>query len=1175
MEHMSGLHGLFEALDGVDAYRELRSRLAAHAPQTARATMLEAAKPYVIAALWKHGERPLLVVCPRPEDARQLIERIEAYCGDDAPIYHFAESEVSPYERLALDTATLHSRIAALGSLRPAHAAQPPLVVASAMALMQRTLGAEALDAQRERLVVGQRLALDATLERWARMGYAHVPAVEAPGQMARRGGIVDVFSPGMALPARIDLWGDEIDSLRHFDPATQRSTGAVDGIAVLPAWEVLPSLAGDEVGEMLRGLDYANVKTSERDRIQDEMAQLLAHMTTDAAAFYAGFFHRHTLLDHLETSSALVIVDEPSETEEAAHQWEAAAARLRLTKQERGELPLGFPPPFADWPSIAQELERFAVLEVSRYHKGRSGGATALPFAAPPLYHSDLGALAAAIGAPRAPTVLATQHSRRLDEVLREGDVGTRESRDLPALPDASVVHVVHAPIAGGWTLREREDAGADLLRLLTDAEIFGAAKRRPGRSRRRTAPARHVLIDELAPGQLVVHVDHGIGRFAGTRAMDEGDARREYLVLEYAERDRLYVPMEQVGRISLYSGGSEEAPSLTRLGTQEWSRAVARAKESTKQLAFDLLALYAGRELADGHPAAPDTPWQREMEDAFPYVETPDQAEAIGAVKDDMEAPRPMDRLVCGDVGYGKTEVALRASFKTVMDGKQVAVLVPTTVLAQQHFQTFAERLGPYPIRVEMLSRFRTPAEQSDVIRRLRLGEVDVVVGTHRLVQRDVGFKDLGLLVIDEEHRFGVNQKEQLREMRHGVDVLTLTATPIPRTLHMALAGVRDISNIETPPEERLPIKTYLAEASDELVREAVQRELDRGGQVYFLHNRVKTIDLAVGRLRELVPAARLLVAHGRMNETVLADVMERFIDGEADVLVCTTIIESGLDIPTVNTLIVDRADRFGLAQLYQLRGRIGRRAQRGYAYLLIPPGRRLTEAAQRRLQTIAAATELGAGFRIAMRDLEIRGAGNILGAEQSGHIHAVGFDLYTRMLQEAVADLRAQGGMPEQRHQVDPQVDLGLEANIPDWLVDHLPTRMGLYQRMARARSIGDVEDIIAEFRDRFGSRLPDEVYALLYTLRVSVLAREADVESVLRQANEVTMRLREPAGGARLALERALGRGVRVGHQQVHLPTQSDAPWGQALLEVLEGLERFQRAAADLAEAAAIR
>ena len=1172
---MSGLHGLFEALDGVDAYRELRSRLSAHAPQTARATMLEAAKPYVIAALWQHSERPLLVICPRPEDARQLIERIEAYCGDDAPIHHFAESEVSPYERLALDTATLHPRIAALGSLHPAPAAQPPLVVASAMALMQRTLGAEALDAQRERLGVGQRLALDATLERWARMGYAHVPAVEAPGQMARRGGIVDVFSPGMALPARIDLWGDEIDSLRHFDPATQRSTGAVDQIAVLPAWEVLPSLASDEVGEMLRELDYANVKTSERDRIQDEMAQLLAHMTTDAAAFYAGFFHRHTLLDHLETSSALIVVDEPSETEEAAHQWEAAAARLRLTKQERGELPLGFPPPFADWPSIARGLERFAVLEVSRYHKGRSGGAIALPFAAPPLYHSDLGALAAAIGARRAPTVLATQHSRRLDEVLREGDVGARESRDLPALPDGSVVHVVHAPVAGGWTLREREDADGDLLRLLTDAEIFGAAKRRPGRSRRRAAPAHHVLIDELAPGQLVVHVDHGIGRFAGTRAMDEGDARREYLVLEYAERDRLYVPMEQVGRISLYSGGGEEAPSLTRLGTQEWSRAVARAKESTKQLAFDLLALYAGRELADGHPAAPDTPWQREMEDAFPYVETPDQAEAIGAVKDDMEAPRPMDRLVCGDVGYGKTEVALRASFKTVMDGKQVAVLVPTTVLAQQHFQTFTERLGPYPIRVEMLSRFRTPAEQSDVIRRLRLGEVDVVVGTHRLVQRDVGFKDLGLLVIDEEHRFGVNQKEQLREMRHGVDVLTLTATPIPRTLHMALAGVRDISNIETPPEERLPIKTYLGETSDELVREAIQRELDRGGQVYFLHNRVKTIDLAVGRLRELVPAARLLVAHGQMNEAALADVMERFIDGEADVLVCTTIIESGLDIPTVNTLIVDRADRFGLAQLYQLRGRIGRRAQRGYAYLLIPPGRRLTEAAQRRLQTIAAATELGAGFRIAMRDLEIRGAGNILGAEQSGHIHAVGFDLYTRMLQEAVEDLRAQGGMPEPRRQSDPQVDLGLEANIPDWLVDHLPTRMGLYQRMARARSIGDVEDITAEFRDRFGSRLPDEVYALLYTLRVSVLARKAGVESVLRQANEVMMRLREPAGGARLALERALGRGVRVGHQQMHLPTQGDAPWGQALLEVLEGVERFQRAAAELAEAAATR
>ena len=1168
-----GLEGLFGVLRSVPAYRDMLAALNSGGPDAERVTLLEQAKPYLIVTMWRDLGRPMLLLCPKPEDARRLVDQLETYCGDGSSIHHFAESEVLPYERLALDPATLHPRIEALSALAPGGDGGPPLIVASIMALMQQTIGADLFGRLTERVSVGQRLTLEPLLESLARMGYTFGPAVEQPGSVSRRGGIIDIFSPQMDLPARIELWGDVVDSIRLFDPATQRSVEPSQALVLLPAWEVLPAFVDhSEITERVRALDFRNVKTAERDRIDDELAELMAGLSTDNASFYAGFFHQHTLLDHLDPATTpLVLIDEPAEVEEAAHQWEANAARLRLTKLERGELPEGFPVSFTDWSTLADELGRLQRVEVSRYHAGPGASAHALPFQAPPAYHGSLDEMTDAFGSGRlGSAVVATQHSQRIGEVFSDATVPVRESRSLDDAPAGDVVEVVHASAAGGWLLRESEEAPAPLLTLLTDTEVFGSAKRRPSRSRRRALPAHHILIEDLTPGQFVVHVDHGVARFAGTQTMDggaEAGEGREYLILEYADRDRLYVPMEQLARVSLYSGGDDADPSPTRLGTQEWSRTMARARESTLRLAVDLLQVQAQRQLVEGHAFAPDTPWQREMEDAFPHVETPDQAAAIFDVKEDMQSTQPMDRLVCGDVGYGKTEVALRAAFKTVMEGKQVAVLVPTTVLAEQHAATFGERLKPYPVRLEVLSRFRTDAEQDQVIAALKQGEVDVVIGTHRLVQKDVGFKDLGLVVIDEEHRFGVNHKERLKDLRREVDVLTMTATPIPRTMHMALAGIRDISTIETPPEERLPIKTYLAEASDDLVREAVQRELDRGGQVYFLHNRVKTIDLAAGHLRELVPGARIAVAHGQMPENLLSDEMEHFAAGDADVLVCTTIIESGLDIPTVNTLIIDRADRLGLAQLYQLRGRIGRRAQRGYAYLLVPPGRRLTEAAQRRLHTIVAATELGAGFRIAMRDLEIRGAGNILGAEQSGHIHAVGFDLYTRLLAEAVQQLRASGTGTPAPIEPDPQVDLQLSAGVPEELVAHLPTRMGLYQRMARARTMDDVEDLAREFRDRFGHTLPDDVHHLLYGVRVSVMARLASVEAVIRRGDEVTIRLREPAGGARVPLERALGHGAHVGNQQIRLGADGETPWGQALLEVLERLAAFREQVAD--------
>jgi transcription-repair coupling factor (superfamily II helicase) len=631
--------------------------------------------------------------------------------------------------------------------------------------------------------------------------------------------------------------------------------------------------------------------------------------------------------------------------------------------------------------------------------------------------------------------------------------------------------------------------------------------------------------------------------------------------LELHYAEGDRLFVPIDQLHRVSRYVGPGEHVPTLTRLGSPEWARTKERVRRAVADLAQELLALYAAREVLSGHAFPPDSPWQLELEASFPYVETPDQLLAIRQVKQDMEQPRPMDRLVCGDVGYGKTEVAIRAAFKAVLDGTQVAILVPTTVLAQQHFQTFSERLAAFPLRVEMLSRFRSDGEQRRVLADLEDGAVDIVIGTHRLIQKDVQFKNLGLAIIDEEQRFGVGHKERLKRMRREVDVLTLSATPIPRTLYMSLSGIRDMSTMDTPPEERLPIKTYVAEFDERLIREAILRELDRGGQVYFVHNRVQSIDSVARRLREIVPEAEIGVGHGQMAEHELEQVMLDFVRGRVDVLACTTIIESGLDIPNVNTIIINQADKLGLAQLYQLRGRVGRGAHLAYAYLLYDRKGRLTETAQRRLQAIFEATELGAGFQIALRDLEIRGAGNLLGAEQSGHMAAVGFELYCQMLAEAVEGLRAmKEGLPPPPPRAGPEVviDLPLSAHLPDSYVPDLNLRLALYQRMAQMESVEQVEELAQELRDRFQAP-PPLARNLLYVVRLRVLAMQAGVESIASEDAQIVVRLKEGRLLPAEALRGRLPEGAHVGRTQLRLERRRLGPaWPQALQRVLEEL-----------------
>ena len=644
------------------------------------------------------------------------------------------------------------------------------------------------------------------------------------------------------------------------------------------------------------------------------------------------------------------------------------------------------------------------------------------------------------------------------------------------------------------------------------------------------------------------------------GTTHLESGGEDREYLVLEYADEDRLYVPTEQLDRLGAYIAATDQSPTLTRLGGSEWQRIKERASTAAREIAAELLRLYATRETVTGHRFGPDATWQRDLEDSFPYVETPDQLLAVDEVKTDMETSKPMDRLICGDVGYGKTEVALRAAFKAVNEGMQVAVLVPTTVLAQQHYATFAERLAPYPVKVEVLSRFRTHQEQAEVVDAAKSGAVDIVIGTHRILQKDVGFNNLGLVIVDEEHRFGVAHKERLKQMRAEVDVLTLTATPIPRTLHMALAGVRDMSVIHTPPEARLPVKTFVSEDSADLVREAILREMERDGQVFFLHNRVRTIQQTTEELQKLVPEARFIIGHGQMPESELEDVMVAFANREADVLVCTTIIESGLDMPNVNTIIIDRADRFGLAQLYQLRGRVGRGDHRAYAYLLLPSDQDITQTASQRIHAILEANELGSGFRIAMRDLEIRGAGNLLGADQSGQIHAVGLNLYSELLSQAVQDLANEdlGASARTEAPLPPRIDLSVPAVIPTDYIAHLPARLAFYQRLSNITDRDHIPAVRSDMQDRFGP-LPPVVENLISITDLRCLGANAGVESIVGAGDGiVTVVFRQPVGDARFALQNKMGPGIRVGRRDMEIRTAGDSDHG--LVRIARALRR---------------
>ncbi len=1145
----------------------------------------EQSAAFALAQLWCELDAPMVVVAPLPEHARQLYDQMQLWGGDSCAL-HFPETETLPFERLASDDGAIQQRLAVLAALHTAgNGSRPPAVIASASAATQKTLDTSSFSQSSHDIRKGESVDLDETLDLWSRIGYRFESSVVGPGQFSRRGGIIDVFPIGAEAPARIELWGNEIDTIREFDPATQRSTRAVERVGIIPARETLPSLTPRELLDARLGrVDVSNCASASAERLQDEFNALLDGYDVEELEFYAGFFNHGSLFDYLPDDSVLVLV-RPARVAGAAWDVEERTEHLREAKEGRGELPRLFPSSHFAWREVEERMDRFdRRLDVEPSAAGERDEAAShvLPFGEAPSYYGKLESFVEDVddfAANDRRVVAVTSHSRRLGEILDgygvDAEVGANLDVDTPP-GKVSVLQAEGAGLQEGFTL----STPTGELVVFSDTEVFGVAKRRS--SARRNTMRRAAFLSELSPGDYVVHVEHGIGRFVGAGKGPRGQ-EGEFLTLQYAQGDKLYVPMEHLDRVGPYVAPLDRPPSLTRLGTQEWRRAKARAERSTREMASELLSLYASRELSEGYAFAPDSHWQAELEESFPFEETPDQLSTISEVKSDMESAKPMDRLICGDVGYGKTEIALRAAFKAVMEGMQVAILVPTTVLAQQHYMTFTQRLGAYPVRIEALSRFRTDREQRDIVRRLVEGEVDICVGTHRLLQKDVSFKNLGLVVVDEEQRFGVAHKERLKQMREQVDVLTMTATPIPRTLHMSLAGVRDMSTIETPPEERLPIKTYVSEFSEDLVREAILRELDRQGQVYFLHNRVYNIDYMAGYIRRLVPEAEVGVAHGQMAEGQLENTMLDFAEGKTDVLVCTTIIESGLDIQNVNTLIINRADAFGLAQLYQLRGRVGRGSRRAYSYLLVPKARSLTEAADKRLRAMLAASELSAGFRIAMKDLEIRGAGNILGAEQSGHIHAVGFNLYTQLLSNAVEELRAGGGAGRngsgdaEAEQIGresgpfataqppaqgPKLDLGIPVSLPEEYVEHLPARIDLYHRLAALSKLEDVDEVEDELRDRFGP-VPWQAQNLLYATRLRLSARDASVVAITRQDDRIVIQLKDSVGGARPALQRAVGRAVEVGDTQLRMRVDGAASgWESALAEALGRLAKFR-------------
>ncbi|MFH1687072.1 MAG: transcription-repair coupling factor [bacterium] len=1017
-----------------------------------------------------------LVVAPGPEEANDIYDDL-VFLLDDASVGHYPSRQILPYDFRAPVGEILGRRISTLAALQ---AGQLKVAVCTVRSLMEPTLPPEDLRAGRVDLQRGSEIDLGDLVDRLVKLGYQRVPVVGEVGDFALRGGLIDLFSPGAEAPIRIELYGDEIDTVREFDVASQRTLRTIDGVSLLPKREI------PITQQTLEGY---------LDRLPEPDADLIrARYLNDpelpGLEWLAVLFGlpQGCLLDYLP-SDAIVYTHGEGNLKSVGDlvMDEAHSLRGRLSERmTRLPAPEEY---YHDIELLFERLHEKICLDQLPFRGGRSN---LIDFGCQP--HPSLGSRLDLLG--------QTLSDFRLGDVCHVITTDTAgQAQRLSELISEKAEVAFEAPVEvanlkGGFVCRPAR------LAVLTDHEIFGRHHRRVRRKKFKEG----VPISDYAnlnTGDFVVHTDYGVARYLGLKTIQVDKRNRDCLLLVYAENDRLYVPIEEFNRVSKYSG-KDSAPTLTRLGGPGWDKLKKKTKKAIEDMAADLLKLYAERKSHPGYAFGEDTVWMRQLETSFVFDETPDQLKAIHDVKKDMTSERPMDRLICGDVGYGKTEVAVRAAFRAIESGKQVAVLVPTTILAQQHYQTFSERLKDFPVRIDVLSRFRTRKELLATVDDLAAGKVDLAIGTHRLFSKDVYFKDLGLLIVDEEHRFGVRHKEKLRQLKATVDTISMTATPIPRTLQMSLLGTRDMSLINTSPKDRLPIYTEVVEFDPATIANAILREIGRGGQVFFVHNRVQTIDAMHRYLKKILPQAQIAIAHGQMHEKSLEGIMLAFMMGRYNVLLCTSIIESGLDIPSANTIIINRADRFGLAQLYQIRGRVGRSSQRAYAYLMTPPTRLLTADGVKRLRALEAHSDLGSGFALAMRDLEIRGAGTILGPKQSGYIEEIGFDMYNRLLEETVAELRGQAieRLPETK------LELDVETFLSDDYINDRHHKVDIYRRLADCRNLDEVEKIREEVIDRFGS-MPQSAVNLVDATAVKISAAMLELEKVKLRSGKVNL------------------------------------------------------------------
>ena len=1076
-------------------------------------------RSHLIAGLYAHTSIPITVLCQDDMTAKRLQEDLAAFLGFQAPV--LCSRELTLYDSAVVSRAWEQKRLRQLYDLLNG---TTRLQIMTWDSLSQRTIPPDILKSAAFTLHSGQEYVLDDILKKLSGSGYSHCAMVEGPGQFAVRGGILDIYSPAADRPVRIEFFGDELDTMGCFDPVTQRRTENIDTFTVLPVGETQPRLHEGGLGGLCQ--DIAKLIASQRRRknLNDDLIKTLEKdltkyendLNNPASDRYMGFIYKDfaTAMDYIPNGSIMILCDHAALHRSARSRVEDMGLQLDGMLQTgllAGEL-CDF---VSQWEDFCRDLTGKTVVYMDTFagsaYPEECPPKTLLPFSAKQLpgYGGSLDTAAADLAHYQSISfsslVLCGSRHRAelLQELLTSKNVKASIAIPLEAMPQPGQIYLTEGNLPFGMEYTDNR------LAVLSEGQLL--TKSNAPKKSKKTATNRQKLnsFTDLTPGDLVVHENYGIGRFVAMEQIRVDGAIKDYVKIAYQGSDTLFVPATQLDMVSKYIGGGGEDANvrLNKIGTDAWQKTKAKARKAAKDMAGELIALYAARKRQEGFAFAADTPWQKEFEDNFPYPETDDQLRCISEIKADMEAPIPMDRLLCGDVGFGKTEVALRAVMKAVMDGKQVAILVPTTVLAQQHYQTAVSRFRGFPINIDVLSRFRTANQQKKTLQNLRAGQVDLIIGTHKLLQKSVEFKDLGLLIVDEEQRFGVSHKERLKEISKGVDVLTLSATPIPRTLNMALSGIRDMSTIEIPPADRYPVQTFVTEHSNAILDDAIRREVARGGQVYYLHNRVETIDQCAAALKRRIPGLSVAVAHGKMGEEALSDVMQSMAEGDIQVLVCTTIIETGLDIPNANTLIIENADRFGLSQLHQLRGRVGRSTRRAYAYFTFRPDKSLTEVAEKRLTAIRDFAEFGSGFKIAMRDLEIRGAGNLLGAEQSGHMMSVGYDMYLKLLDEAVLEEKG-----EAQKEPDCTADLNVTANVDKDYVSRGEERMDLYRRMAAIRTQEDADDLLDEIVDRYGEP-PKGVLNLVEIALLRANARKVKITDIRQKASDVLFTMQE--------------------------------------------------------------